>query len=1703
MLHRDRTPHLSWFYLLVSVALAGFAAPATAQIVPDATLGNGNNSTILINGIRTDINGGLRRNSALFHSFEQFGILPNHQVYFANPAGIRNIFSRVTGGNISNIDGLLGVSGGANLFFMNPNGIIFGSNARLDISGSFLATTANVLQFADGQKFAATGDRVVPLVEVNIPIGLQFGANPPAMLTNRGNLAAGKDLTLAAGNLDLQGQLQAGENLTLNATDTVKIRDTVTEPFVARSGGDMTIQGNQSIDILALNYPTSGLISGADMVLRSANTVGGDAHYWAGGNFRIEQLDGIPGSLFSPHDPIIRTSGDVTFDSYTGTSLYIFAGGSVTVTGNIDINGPDLAFSTIPTLEIHAGTTAVVPEVPVPNPIPGIMGLKPLSPPNTNSPPSGAADITITGRIENTTGEAKGEGQVLLTNQLTNQSSPNALPGKIKTGLINVYGDVTIDSRGDIQTTGKIDTTIANDNNAGKINLIANGNITPVGQLRSEVTGGSGKGGDIFLFSRNGEIDTTQSPILAKAPNNLAGKITLVAKGDIHSGSINASSNISNVGVNQPKSTLFNDIRINSEGSVFVENKEINATNSGFDPTGKTVALGGDVIINASGKVRIANKSSIQSQGDYGRILIGSALGVRESNVGSINTVQSIEIDNSSLKTDSGLQNKSQPNAGAIMLNAKNVISILGGSQITSTATYQGTQKNENSNRGRIADITVTGGAVNITNSLIDASTSGTTQGGDIIVAAQDGGTITLLGDLNPVTSAIKTTATGIGYSGKIILSGGTITSTGYSVNASSSGAGNAGSITFDKLDNNITLPDKITVLTPTEVDAINLTNSSLTTSAIGTTANEPSNSGDIRIEANQSITTVGGSIKTSAGSSGAVPNTNSNGKAGSVSISSGGLNANAIKVTNTGIDAAAFGSGGTTGAVQILAKNGGDIDLIGSGTQIFTDTYGSKPTGGISVISGNPITGVRGGNITIDNYTLDATVQKGTGKGGNVTVQTNGGTIDLKNGGIATTVINGASGSGGDIKIESNGGQIALSNEFKVNSATKTVAALGKGGDVEVNSNGGQIIVDGNSAINASTSGTQTGGKVSVFSGNNTIQLNSGKISTTVKTGASADGGLISVQSNGNAISLGSASGLFEINAATEVNSNGQGGNVEIATKGGQISVFNKSTINASTNGSKPGGNVSLASGGGIINLSSGGITTTVGDQAAGNGGEIAITSNNGLITLGSAIANTKFQVNAQTKATNTIGNAQTNGKGGNVTISSGTGDIALVANSSVTAGTTGTKDSGEVTVKGANIGLTGSGTEGSQIQANSTGSGNAGKVTVTGAKIDLTGSQIRADSTGSGGAGDVAVIGTDISLTGSRIQTNSAGSRGAGDVAVTGADINLAGSQIQAKSTGSGSAGKVSVAGADIRLVSGVNSLSKNANRSEISTSATEKGAKAGDVTLSAVGHNFTLQNSDVSASSKQGTAGDITINARQVDMKNGNLFAEVGSSVEGKVGNITLNVFRLTLEDESLISTLGLGGANGGNINIDINIDKVRVLSAKPPTGPNGSDIVGRAEGGGQGGKVVLGPNTLVARFVFRKAVPGNRTNDIDTNGQLANFSTDADVVSRGLSTPLIAFTDVSQLSKSACEAVGAKAAVNSELRIAGHGGVTLSPTVTLPAQPTSSDWVSLDVSPQVPTNVTFSNGATVTLKPGQTYQVQATCVKSWKEQQRSLL
>lgn len=197
--------------ILASCCLLALHQPLLAQIIPDETLGTERSRVTPQNSTTERIEGGARRGANLFHSFQKFSINEGRSAYFANPAGIENILTRVTGGNPSEIMGTLGVLGNANLFFLNPNGIIFGPNAQLDIQGSFLATTANRFTFPDGSEFSATQPQAPPLLTVSVPLGLQYGLQQPAPLVNAGNLEVGQEqsLTLVGGTVVNTGQLVA------------------------------------------------------------------------------------------------------------------------------------------------------------------------------------------------------------------------------------------------------------------------------------------------------------------------------------------------------------------------------------------------------------------------------------------------------------------------------------------------------------------------------------------------------------------------------------------------------------------------------------------------------------------------------------------------------------------------------------------------------------------------------------------------------------------------------------------------------------------------------------------------------------------------------------------------------------------------------------------------------------------------------------------------------------------------------------------------------------------------------------------------------------------------------------------------------------------------------------------------------------------------------------------------------------------------------------------------------------------------------------------------------------------------------------------------------------------------------------------------------------------------------------------------------
>ncbi|WP_051469916.1 two-partner secretion domain-containing protein [Fischerella sp. PCC 9605] len=229
----------SLFFITLTITTLSSLAPlstATAQITPDNSLGAESSVVTgdVINDIPSDrIEGGATRGSNLFHSFQEFNVGEGRGAYFSNPAGIANILTRVTGANLSNILGTLGVIdsngvvGKANLFLINPNGIFFGQKARLNLGGSFLATTADSLVFDNNFEFSATNPQAPPQLTINIPIGLRFRDKPGAIsVQGPGNnlqfdpeflefkegptpedlaVQPGKTLALVGGNVTLEG----------------------------------------------------------------------------------------------------------------------------------------------------------------------------------------------------------------------------------------------------------------------------------------------------------------------------------------------------------------------------------------------------------------------------------------------------------------------------------------------------------------------------------------------------------------------------------------------------------------------------------------------------------------------------------------------------------------------------------------------------------------------------------------------------------------------------------------------------------------------------------------------------------------------------------------------------------------------------------------------------------------------------------------------------------------------------------------------------------------------------------------------------------------------------------------------------------------------------------------------------------------------------------------------------------------------------------------------------------------------------------------------------------------------------------------------------------------------------------------------------------------------------------------------------------
>ncbi|MEH2085148.1 two-partner secretion domain-containing protein [Nostoc sp.] len=516
-----------WFKSLgfaVCSAITFCGNSAIAQITQDGTLST--NSQVTSQGNITIIQGGTRVGSNLFHSFEQFSVPTGITAHFQNPTDIQNIISRVTGKSISNIDGILKADGTANVFLINPNGIIFGNNASLQIGGSFVASTASSLNFADGTKFSATDSRTTPLLTVSVPTGLQFGAtaapirnqsqanpngarNPVGIQVQPDKTLAlvGGDITLEGGNLTAtSGRIELGS---VAANSLVSLNPTNQGWVLGYEG----VQNFQNIQLIRRTVNGSEIPSQVDASNRDGS----------GGNIQVQ------GNTVELKGYLVRLRTQVTG---------VKDGGDLTINASKLIVRDGAAVSTITRGEGDGGKLTV-------NASESVEVIGNFTDPNTGSITSSglfsstvvagkAGDITInTRRLRIQDG-----GQVATDSIASNQNS-QLIPGTGAGGNLTVNASDSVELIG--TSSGLSSGLFASTNtsgDAGKVTITTGKLIIQDGAevtVSSQVDQNYKYPGDGYILGKAGDVDInarsifldTKGKLTSSSDSGKGGNITL------------------------------------------------------------------------------------------------------------------------------------------------------------------------------------------------------------------------------------------------------------------------------------------------------------------------------------------------------------------------------------------------------------------------------------------------------------------------------------------------------------------------------------------------------------------------------------------------------------------------------------------------------------------------------------------------------------------------------------------------------------------------------------------------------------------------------------------------------------------------------------------------------------------------------------------------------------------------------------------------------------------------------------------------------------------------------------------------------------------------------------------------------------------------------------------------------------------------
>ncbi|MEA5417834.1 hypothetical protein VB712_01275 [Spirulina sp. CCNP1310] len=922
----------------------------------------------------------------------------------------------------------------------------------------------------------------------------------------------GGDLTLAAGQLDLEGQLRAGGNLTLQGGEGLKIRDTVDQPFLAVAGQNLTLE-SQHIDIFALNHGESEIVAGGDLVLRSPLPVLGDAHYFAGGNFRIEEPGGELGQLESPNDPVIRARGDVSMAGYTGASLHILAAGNVTIPGTIRITGADFVNGLIETVTLSDGSTLNINGKTQPTlDIRAGMNLGAIA---STINPGSLATISNPNNPQGsniTLGTVTGEGglfgdpiQVFLTNQY--QANANLPAGNITVNSISTStgsfsfssaGNITIDSRGNLNVT-----TLSTDSffeGAGNMRLIAQGN-TNVGTINA--SSGFSDAGDVNITAQGDIAIANLSEV--SSGFTTGGNLKLTAGGSVQTGEIDL------FGFGGNGGTL--DIQAGSN----ITTQKIDGLTSG--------GIGAMVTMQAGGAINAAAIDTFSRNIQGGNVELRAAGNINVTQINRLSEATDpnffVQNGNITLNSTQGginagplFSSATQTNGGNVVITARNTVTTGGIAAFGTGVNRSAGEINIHTTHG---DLNLSSGELNTgagTNSrnggeislrsdrgninLGSMNTSGGLNGGGGNVTVQAGGAVTMLRE------EIFGQTRGPAQAGNVVIEAATFRlAEGARITSSTRGAGNAGNIRINtsgaiNLDGTLTNGNNAAIFSNAIAGStgqggiITLEGSTIALNngaQISTSTNSSGNAGNINLRAGDRLIIQGSNGAISSGVFSEV-NINANNASGGVITA----NAPIITLNNGGVmtvNTRGLGDGGS------IILNGQEITFSGVGANGLNSGLLStvQPLG---IGSGGQIQ-INTTNLNIFNGAQVNSRTEGRGNAGVIGI-TAGGNTTISGGFLLSDVASNAVGTGGNINLRS--GNLVLTNQGNISTNS---LATGRAGNITLNIT--NRFDSNKSSITATSS--QSGGGDLTINARDTRLRNGSLISTSVFDGTGGGGNI------------------------------------------------------------------------------------------------------------------------------------------------------------------------------------------------------------------------------------------------------------------------------------------------------------------------------------------------------------------------------------------------------------------------------------------------------------------------------------------------------------------------------------------------------------------------------------------------------------------